>query len=152
VQVMAAELDAGPILSAQAIPIGPADTSTSLRETLSHIGAELLVSTLKKPLKPTPQPTEGVTFCRKLTKEDGVVDRHAMTAIDLDRHVRALNPWPGVVCDIDGHTVKILESSLEQVTHSIPVGCAEETTLFVVRVQPAGKKPMSAEEWRRGIH
>ncbi len=152
VQVMAAELDAGPILSAHAIPIGPADTSGSLRDVLSHIGAELLVDTLKKPLKPEPQSTEGVTFCRKLAKEDGIVDRQKTTAIDVDRHVRALNPWPGVVCDIDGHTVKILESSLEQSPHAIPVGCAEETTLFVTRVQPSGKKPMAADDWRRGIH
>lgn len=152
IQVMAAELDAGPILSAHTIPIGPADTSTSLREILCHVGAELLVETLKKPLKPVPQTTEGVTFCRKLTKEDGMVDRHAMTAIDLDRHVRALNPWPGVVCDIDGHEVKILEASLEPSAHAIPVGCAEDTTLFVTRVQPAGKKSMKADDWRRGIH
>lgn len=152
VQIMASELDAGPILGTATIPLHVADTATTVRHTLSHLGAELLRSTLTHPLTPTPQPTEGITFCRKLTKEDGIVDRHTMTAIDLDRHVRALNPWPGVLCDIDGHTVKILESSLEQTPHAIPVGCAEETTLFVVRVQPAGRKSMSAEEWRRGIH
>lgn len=152
VQVMAAELDAGPILSAQSMSIGAADTSSSLRDALSHMGAQLLIETLKKPLKPEPQSTEGITFCRKLTKEDGIVDRHKMTATDLDRHVRALNPWPGVVCDIDGHTVKILEASLEQLPHAIPVACAEDTTLFVTLVQPAGKKAMKAEDWRRGIH
>ena len=152
VQVMAHELDAGPILSKAAIPMTPADTSTSLRQTLSELGAGLLVDTLKRPLKPEAQSTEGATFCRKLTKEDGIVDIHKMTAIDCDRHVRALNPWPGVAAEIEGHTVKILETSLEPATHAIPVSCAEETTLFVLRVQPPGKKPMKAEEWRRGIH
>lgn len=152
VQVMAAELDAGPILSIATLPITPLDTAVTLRQTLSEMGAGLLIDTLKKPLKPEAQPTEGVTFCRKLAKEDGIVDRQTMTAVDVDRHVRALNPWPGVVMDIEGHKVKILESSLEQITHGIPVACAEDTTLFVARVQAAGKKVMDAEEWRRGIH
>jgi len=152
VQIMAAELDAGPILSSATIPVTPIDRSTSLRQTLSELGADLLIDTLKSSLKPVNQPTEGITFCRKLTKEDGMVDRLTMTAIDLDRHVRALNPWPGVTCDIESHTVKILEATMEQVPHGIPVGCAEETTLFVLRVQPPGGKAMAAEEWRRGIH
>lgn len=152
IQVMAADLDAGPILGTASIPLHPSDTALHLRDALSHLGADLLVTTLSAPLKPIAQSSEGVTFCRKLTKEDGIVDRHTMTAVDLDRHVRALTPWPSVVCDIDGHSVKILESSLEQTPHAIPVGCAEETTLFVLRVQPAGRKSMTAEEWRRGIH
>lgn len=152
VHVMAAELDAGPILSTATLPITPLDTATGLRQTLSEIGAALLIETLKKPLKPEPQPTEGVSFCRKLTKEDGIVDHHTMTAINVDRHVRALNPWPGVVMEIEGHTVKVLETSMEQSSHAIPVSCAEETTLFVTRVQPSGKKSMAADDWRRGIH
>lgn len=54
--------------------------------------------------------------------------------------------------DIEGHSVKILETSLEPSSHSIPVSCSEDTTLYVTRVQPAGKKPMAADDWRRGIH
>ncbi len=152
VQVMVSELDAGPILSTAALPLTSQATSAAVRETLSHMGADLLVSTLKKKLEPEAQTSEGVTFCRKLTKEDGVADRAGMTAVEIDRRVRALNPWPGVACEIEGHTIKILESSLEQVQHNIPIACAEETTLFVVTVQPPGKKPMKAEDWRRGIH
>ncbi len=152
VQVMVSELDAGPILSTAAIPLTSQATSTDTREVLSHMGADLLVNTLKKKLQPETQPSDGVTFCRKLAKEDGAADRTDMTALEIDRRVRALNPWPGVACEIEGHTVKILETSLEQVQHSIPIACAEETTLFVVQVQPPGKKPMKAEDWRRGIH
>lgn len=152
VQVMVSELDAGPVLSTAVLPLTSQATSTDIRETLSHMGADLLVSTLKKKLQPKPQTSEGVTFCRKLAKEDGVADRTGMTAVEIDRRVRALNPWQGVACEIEGHTVKILESALEQVQHSIPVACAEETTLFVTEVQPPGKKPMKAEDWRRGIH
>lgn len=151
VQVMVQELDAGPILASAAIPIGARDTATGLREHLSQLGAQLLVDTLKQPLDPQPQLAEGVTFCRKLTKEDGIVDREKMTADEIDRHVRALNPWPGVLCDVQGNKLKLLETSMEQVPHSIPLGCANETTLHLVRVQPSGKKDMWADDWRRGL-
>ncbi len=150
VQVMVQELDAGPILSVARLPIGLRDTATELRKTLSALGANLLVETLKQPLDPKPQPTEGVTFCRKLEKEDGIADREKTTAIDIDRRVRALNPWPGVTCDVMGVTVKLIETSLTQEQHSIPVGCGNETTLHVIKLQPPGKKEMFAEEWRRG--
>jgi methionyl-tRNA formyltransferase len=152
VQVMVHELDAGPILGTAVLPLTLTDTATSVRQSLSDIGAALLTDTLKKKLHPRPQPSEGVTFCRKLVKEDGIADRTKMTAVEIDRRVRALNPWPGVVMDIEGHRVKVLETSQEQTPHSIPVACAEESTLFVLRVQPPARKPMGAEEWRRGIH
>jgi len=151
VQKMVQELDAGPALAMAALPIGARDTSTYLRSQLSEMGAALLVETLKRPLEPLPQPTDGVTFCRKLVKEDGIVSREKMTAEEIDRRVRALNPWPGVVCDVQGNTVKILESSLDPVQHSIPIACAHDSTLHLVRVQPPNKKEMHADDWRRGL-
>lgn len=151
VQRMVQELDAGPVLSMAALPIGARDTALYLRSQLSEIGAQLLVDTLKRPLDPLPQPTESVSFCRKLTKEDGDVSREKMTAEEIDRRVRALNPWPGVLCDVQGNTVKILESSLDPITHSIPIACAHDSTLHLVRVQPPNKKEMFADDWRRGL-
>lgn len=151
VQIMVQELDAGPVLAAAAIPIGARDTAAALREQLCRIGAELLVHTLREPLNPVPQPSEGVTFCRKLTKEDGIVDREKMTAEEIDRRVRALNPWPGVTCDVQGHALKLLETSLDQEPRSVPLACAHETTLHLVRVQPPNKNEMYADDWRRGL-
>jgi methionyl-tRNA formyltransferase len=151
VQVMVQELDAGPILASAAFPIGGRDTALYLREQLSLIGAELLRQTLKKPLNPIAQSAEGATFCRKLTKEDGIVDRDKMTADEIDRRVRALNPWPGVICDVQGNKLKLLETSLDQEQRSIPIACANDTTLYLVRVQPPNKKEMFADDWRRGL-
>jgi methionyl-tRNA formyltransferase len=151
VQVMVQELDAGPVLALASIPIGARDTALKLREQLSTIGAELLALTLKQPLNPVPQPSEGATFCRKLVKEDGIVDQKKMTADEIDRRVRALNPWPGVVCDVQGHQLKLIETSLDKISHSIPLGCANETTLHLVRVQPPNKQEMFADDWRRGL-
>lgn len=151
VQVMAQELDAGPVLAMASIPLGGRDTATEVREKLSRIGAELLAVTLKRPLNPVPQPSEGVTFCRKLAKEDGIADREKMTAEEIDRRVRALNPWPGVVCDVQGHKLKLLETSLDPEPRSVPLACAHDTTLYLVKVQPPNKNEMYADDWRRGL-
>lgn len=150
VQMMVQELDAGPILSTAALPIGARETAVELREKLCILGADLLAATLKDPLHPVAQPLEGITFCRKLTKDDGIVDREKMTAEEIDRRVRALNPWPGVVCDVQGTPLKLLETALDHEPHSIPLACAHDTILYPVRVQPPNKKDMFADDWRRG--
>lgn len=151
VQIMAQELDAGPILSTAPFPIGARDTALFLREQLSQLGAMLLTETLKQQLKPVVQPSEGVTFCTRLKKEDGLADRSKMHAEEIDRMVRALNPWPGVTCEVNNHTIKLIETSLDPEPRAMPVSCAQDSTLYLLRVQPAGKKEMSADEWRRGL-
>jgi len=151
IQIMVPELDAGPILAVSAFPIGARDTALFLRDQLSQIGAMLITETLKQPLNPQSQPSEGATFCRKLTKEDANVDREKLTAEEIDRHVRAFNPWPGVVCEVQGHKLRIIEATLDQTQHSIPLSCAHDTTLYLVRVQPPNKKEMKADDWRRGL-
>ncbi len=151
VQIMGTGLDEGPILSITKMPIGPTDTDTTMREKLSKAGAELLVETLKKPLKPEPQPETGITICKKLSREDAQINLSTMTAIDIDRRIRALNPWPGVVTTIEGHEMKLLEASLTETPDSIPLLCANGSTLYLTMVQEAGKKPMKAADWKRGL-
>lgn len=152
IQVMAQELDAGPVLAMKEVRLKTQDTSVTLRETLSKLGAELLVETLKKPLDPKPQPTEGITFCTKLKKEDGIVNPQTMTAEEIERRVRAFQPWPGVTCEVKGRMVKIVEARLKtQDSTDIELPCANGTMLSISTVQEAGKKPMKAEDWIRGI-
>jgi methionyl-tRNA formyltransferase len=151
VQIMSAGLDEGPILSMQNIALEPRITSTELRAALSNIGAQLLVDTLKKPLDPKPQPETGVTVCKKLTREDGAVDTTTMTATEIDRRVRALNPWPSVRCMVHGHELKIIASSLVEASASIAIPCARGSTIYLVTVQEAGKKAMNAADWLRGV-
>ncbi|MBI1812253.1 methionyl-tRNA formyltransferase [Candidatus Peregrinibacteria bacterium] len=150
IQKMIYELDAGPILAQERTPIEPRETFTALHDRLATMGAKLLVRTLKEPLHPKEQSTAGITICKKLTRVDGVVDPNAMTAEEIDRRVRALNPWPGVTMTIKGTTLKILETRLEQIGESYSLGCAHGTTLYLVTVQPPGKKPMSGAAWGRG--
>ncbi len=151
VQRMVKELDAGPILGVAKTPIGERETALQLRERLAPMGAALLVDVLSKPLVETPQPTDGVTVCRKLSRDDGKADLGAMDAATIDRMARALYPWPGVTATVKGRELKILETATEATGSSTPVDCAKGTTLHLVTVQEAGKKAMSGAEWARGV-
>jgi len=150
VQKMVKELDAGPILNQEKVAIAPRETFTTAHDKLATIGAGLLLRTLKNPLQPLEQDPTRVTVCRTLKREDGMVHPQEMTAEEIDRNVRALNPWPGVTLVQDGQTVKILESSLEPTVDSAVLTCAKGTVLHLVRVQAAGGKPMTGAAWERG--
>jgi methionyl-tRNA formyltransferase len=151
VQVMSAKLDEGPILAIKKMLIDTRATSIKLREELSKIGAALLVETLKKPLHPISQSSEGITLCKKLSRADGDVNSETMTAEEIDRKVRAFQPWPGVRTKMEEQDVKLIETSLEPSSQSIPLPCAKGTTLYVTTLQPAGKKPMKGVDWKRGL-
>ena len=150
VQKIALELDAGPVLAQEKVTIDPRETFTTLHDRLATMGADLLIKTLKAPLRPTEQDASRVTVCRTLKRDDGLVDAAAMTAKEIDRKVRGLTPWPGVTMVMDGQKVKILEASLEPGMDTAPLSCASETVLHLVTVQPAGKKAMKGATWKRG--
>lgn len=148
IQIMAAKLDAGPVLAFARTPIDARDTAVDLRNRLSALGASLLRETLLRPLSPIPQPEVGITICRKLSREDGHVSLSTHTAEEIDRRIRAFQPWPGVV--LLPEDVKLLDASLESRPGAVPLTCKDGTTLFLLTVQPAGKRPMPADAWMRG--
>lgn len=151
IQIMSLGLDEGPILAMEKMPIEATDTSPSLRKKLSTVGATLLVDVLKKPLVPHPQAETGITHCGKLSRDDAQIDPSIMTALEIDRRIRALNPWPGVTTTIDGHEVKLIEASLTEIPKSIPFPCASGSILYLLTIQEPGKKPMNAMDWKRGL-
>lgn len=151
VQIMGEKMDEGDILGMAQTAIGPAETTVGLKEKLARMGADLLTETLSMPLCPKPQSADGVTYCGKITKEDGLSDPATMTAADLDRRLRALSPWPGVQLTFHGRQVKLLRASLQESPHAVALPCAGGTTLYVSELVEAGKKPMKAEEWLRGV-
>jgi methionyl-tRNA formyltransferase len=155
-------LDTGPILSKQAIRLAQDDTAGSVTETLSHLGANLLIETLPNYLvgkiTPKPQPEEGVTHAPMLKKEEGRLD-FLHEASDLERRVRAFNPWPGAFMDFDGVTVKIHRAHVETgnasagqrlVVQNQPAVGARGGLLILDEVQPAGKKSMSGRSFLAG--
>lgn len=95
---MDAGLDTGGIVATCATPLAPDDNAQTVHDRLAVLGAELLVRTLPRyisgELPPRPQPAEGVTYARKLTKEDGRLD-WSQPARVLHNRLRAFTPWPG---------------------------------------------------------
>lgn len=150
VQQMVETLDAGPILAQQRVALPPDETAEHLSEVLAEIGGELLADTITKPLAPVAQDESQVTLCRKLSRKDGEVNPSEMTAEEIHRRVRALHPWPGVAAPFGGTRVKILKTSLVAEPEALEIPCKDGNTLYVLSLQPPGRKPMSGKAWLRG--
>jgi len=150
VQRMFEQLDAGPILAQEKIPLASRETTQTLHDRLAKLGASLLKETLLHPLHPVPQDDAAATFCRKLARADGHCDPGALTAEEIDRKVRALTPWPGVTCPIKDEIVKILKTSLTEQPESLPLPCSKNTMVFIIELQSPGGKPMNGAAWMRG--
>ena len=155
-------LDTGPILSQRSIPLTPDDTAGSVIEKLSHLGADLLIETLPDYLtgkiQPVPQPEEGMTYASMLKKEEGQLD-FTHPADELERRVRAFNPWPGTSMDFDGTLLKIHRAHVEPgpaeagqrlVYQDQPAVGTGSELLILDEVQPAGKKTMSGKSFLAG--
>jgi methionyl-tRNA formyltransferase len=155
-------LDTGPMLSQRSIRLTSDDTAGSVFEKLSHLGADLLLETLPDylggKLTPIPQPEEGVTYAPMLKKEEGRLAFN-QPAEDLERRVRAFNPWPGAFMDLDGMPLKVHRARVEAgdagvgqrlIVQDQPAVGARAGILVLEEVQPAGKKPMSGKAFLAG--
>ncbi|MBQ7679982.1 MAG: methionyl-tRNA formyltransferase [Butyrivibrio sp.] len=107
---MAEGVDTGDILLQHTIPIAAEDTGGSLFEKLSSLAARTIVEALPAleagTLTPVPQKEELATYCRKLTKQMGRVDWR-MGAENIERLIRALDPWPSCYTTLGGRTLKL---------------------------------------------
>lgn len=97
IMLMDEGLDTGPILLQRPVAISPQDTGASLRARLAALGAPALLEALEGladgTLRPRPQPTEGVTYARKLQKGEAIIDWRR-SAVQVERQIRGLQPWP----------------------------------------------------------
>jgi methionyl-tRNA formyltransferase len=95
---MDAGLDTGPMLATARTPIAPTDNAQTLHDRLADLGARLLVETIPGyiagSIVPQPQPSDGASYARKITKDDGLID-WTQPARVLWNRVRAFTPWPG---------------------------------------------------------
>jgi methionyl-tRNA formyltransferase len=107
---MEAGLDTGPILLQAAVPIGRDTTAGALHDELAALGARLIVDALTAlsdgSLVPRPQPAEGVTYATKLDREQAHLD-FRLSAVELERAVRAFNPWPVAWFRVGDEAVKV---------------------------------------------
>lgn len=107
---MEAGLDTGPVLARVRTPIGPQDTAASLHDRLARLGAQLMVDTLPRlPLVPETQPEAGVTYAAKIEKAEAWLD-WSRSATELDRHIRAFNPFPAAQTRLQGSPIKIWQA------------------------------------------
>ena len=104
---MEAGLDTGPVLLREALPIAPDETAATLHDRLAALGARLIVEALPQlPLPAVPQPAAGVTYAQKIEKAEAAID-WTQSAAQLDRHIRAFNPFPGAQARFAGQVVKL---------------------------------------------
>jgi len=101
-------LDTGAVLMRQAMPITAEESTSSLLNKLAALGAELVVQTLAHwpQLKAMPQPTEGVTYATKITKDEAIIDWR-MPAQQLSHRIRAFDPFPGALTSLRGKPLKV---------------------------------------------
>ncbi|MDO8615061.1 MAG: methionyl-tRNA formyltransferase [Dehalococcoidia bacterium] len=144
IMLMDAGMDTGPILAQERDAIGPADTTGSLTDRLSALGAELLSRTLRGRLageiEPQPQDEARATTCRLIRKQDGAIDWSA-PAIDIWRQVRAYNPWPGAYTALEGEPLHIWEAWPVGAESGEPAGAVVALTAEQRRALPAGSDP-----------
>lgn len=122
---MEAGLDTGPVLASAALPIGAQDTSVEVHDQLARLGADLLLekmtALLAGDLAAVPQDDTQATHARKLSRSDGEID-WSMSSGEIDRRIRAFNPYPGCVTDLDGERLKLWRSRLVNGTSDAPAG------------------------------
>ena len=160
---MEAGLDTGPVLLRRRTPIRRDDTGGSLHDRLAALGAELLAEGLRRTLAgetlvATPQPTDGVTYAHKLDKAEAKLD-FRRPAIELERQVRAFDPWPVAEAEIAGESLRIWAARAIEVDHhaapasvlaagreGIDVACGSGA-LRITAVQRAGGKRIGATDY-----
>ena len=161
-----AGLDTGPMLMKRAVPITQQTTAPELFESLSKIGAELMVSTLAAleagTVTPQPQDDSLATLAPILTREDARID-FTRTAQQIHQRFRGLQPWPGAFTTLRGkklivHAMHVAEQGSSEAPGTLlldgprmRVACGDGSSIGLDEVQMEGKKRMSAEEFLRGF-
>jgi methionyl-tRNA formyltransferase len=155
-----AGLDSGPVYLAESEPIGPEDTYGTLAARLEALGGDLLVRALDDLPPATEQDDSQATYAEKITAEDRRLNP-SHPASELERVVRAMTPHIGAQLALDGgeslgvREARALPDGPDEGDLSLngprPVlGCADGALELLV-VHPAGRRPMSGEDWLRGL-
>ncbi|HUY13965.1 MAG TPA: methionyl-tRNA formyltransferase [Terriglobia bacterium] len=161
-------LDTGPILLQEEIAIGPGDTSETLVEQLSVIGASLMMKTLRRiesaNIEPRPQDESVATYAPILRKEDGRIE-WKKSADEIWKLVRGMRPWPTAFTTFRGRGLQIwaVAPAAEVVDSSVPSGtlrtepkrllvaCGDSSWLEIQELQLEGRRRMGATEFLNGV-
>jgi len=158
-------LDTGGVYLEKRIPITPESTGHTLWSELEVLGAQALMKALPSivsgELQPKPQDESGVTYAKKITNEERVVD-WALDAEYIERLVRCFTPKPGVRTSYQGKMLKIIAGEVLSATkqqqagvvvdikQGLDVSCGNGQVYRITQIQPEGKKAMNAADYLRG--
>ncbi len=157
-------LDTGPVLLREETPITETTTASELHNRLSVLGAKLIVPALEGlvdgNVTPQPQSDQGITYAHKLEKSDGELD-WSQSAAELERKIRAFNPWPGAWFEHQGEKFKVLSAITEpRATSYDQPGTVVDDKLLIAcgsgairptSLQRPGKQKLDAEDFLRGF-
>lgn len=160
---MDAGLDTGPMLLSRAEAIHADDTTGSLHDRLALLGAEMIVEALRAlpgGLTATPQPADGVTYAAKIGKAEASID-WSRPAVELERAIRAFNPFPGAVATLQQTPVKLWRARAIDAAGTpgevllaegagVIVACGEGA-LCITELQKPGGKRLPAADFLRGM-
>lgn len=156
-------LDTGPMISKRTVPITHETNASDLHDILAEIGGAMAVESLEKlerqgHLGSETQDDDSSTYAYMLKKSDGIID-WSQSAHQIDRQIRALNPWPGVWTQMQGKRIKILKALVSDMSSDFKpatlinknghVVCGDGV-LQLQTVQPEGKKPMDIKSAMNG--
>ena len=158
-------LDTGDMLLAEATPIAATDTTATLHDRLAAMGARLIVQSLAQlqagTRVATRQPEQGVTYAHKIDKAEAALD-WARPAAELERRIRAFDPFPGCTAQVDGEALKIWRAAvlpgeagpvpgtrLDVGKGRLALACGE-AALELLEVQAAGGRRLAVAEYLRG--
>lgn len=158
---MDAGLDTGDMLYKLSCDIEKTDTSASLYGKLAELGPKGLLETLtlieEGNIQPEKQDASLVTYAEKLSKQEAKLNWN-LPAVQLERCIRAFNPWPVSYFEINGELIKVWQAEAIEKEHNKPVGtilqankhgiciATSNGSLNMIQLQPAGKKTMSAQD------
>ncbi|MDK2597840.1 methionyl-tRNA formyltransferase [Pseudoalteromonas obscura] len=160
---MDAGLDTGDMLHIATCPIDVNETSASLYAKLAELGPSALVETLDNLAagKVTPEVQDDAlsNYAQKLSKQEADIDWD-MDAIQIERNIRAFNPWPMCFTQMQSQTVKVWQANVVDMQgetgtvlradkQGIVIACGTHA-LQITQLQPQGKKPMSAQDFLNG--
>jgi len=165
-------LDTGPILAQKKYRLAPTETLESLHDKLAELGAQLLLPTLEKyingKIKPRPQNNRRASYVKMIQKDDGHIDWRK-PAREIERMVRALNPWPGTHGHLSNGGLQMNEVSFKILAvrpkplkingyrlgelfvenEALAVQCGRDA-LVIIKLQVEGKKVMEVDDFLRG--
>jgi methionyl-tRNA formyltransferase len=159
-------IDTGAVVSVEDVVVAGDDTTESLGRRLAEVAARQAVRDIPRwandELRAAPQPTTEASLTRPLSKSDGWID-WARSAVEIERHIRAMWPWPRAWTSVEESTIQIhqarvVESDVIAAEPGVVISSRKQIVvacgtgaLELLTVEPAGRRAMTASAYLNGL-